>query len=93
MPWTERPSIVAELPSVERLLLSADDDRFPDAVIEMGIPPVVQLATGHGHPLFWVATSTVLGLDGEALAAELAEGRPVIGCNLDWKFLLSNPIG
>jgi hypothetical protein len=87
VPWFD-PKEAIDLPIAERVLLSTQDDRFAEAVVQFGEPSKVTLRTSFGHPLFWIAAAAELGLSGEALAHEISEGRPVFRHELGWQHML-----
>ena len=77
-----------EQPINERVLLSTEDDRLPDAVVDFGEPAKVTLRTGFGHTVFWLAVTAGVAFDGETLLQELAEGRRVVPMDLDWRYVV-----
>jgi len=85
--WLQ-PTEVVELGAVDRVCLSAEDDRFGEAVMHFGDPPAVTLRTSWGHPILWVAAAPGVALSGQVLAEGIAEGRPVIRQQLRWEFLI-----
>jgi hypothetical protein len=87
LPW-DPPTEAVDLPLVDRVILSTEDDRLPHAVVQFGEPPVATLRAGNGHPLLWVAGAPGEMLPGEDLARKISEGRPVVRHQLRWKCLL-----
>jgi hypothetical protein len=87
IPWDPRTEAV-ELPPVDRVLLSARDDRLPHALVQFGEPPAATLRAGNGHPVLWVAAAPGVRIPGEDLAREVSEGRPVNRHQLRWNCLL-----
>jgi hypothetical protein len=87
LPWGP-PTEAMELPPVDRVMVSARDDRLPQALVHFGEPAAASLRAGNGHALLWVAGSPGVRISGQDLAHEVAEGRPVVRHQLRWRCLL-----
>jgi hypothetical protein len=89
IPWC-KPVEAVDLPPVDRVVLSTEEDWLPDAVVDFGEPPAVTLYSGTGHEILWVAATARAGVSGAALARTVAEGRPVRQYDLRWECLLGS---
>ncbi|MDD4911762.1 MAG: hypothetical protein PHP57_05655 [Sideroxydans sp.] len=70
------------LPLADQLRWPILDDSLPEVVLRFG--DVLELRTGGGHELYWIALSPDCPLSFDQLLAQLAVGWPVQQVQLDW---------
>jgi hypothetical protein len=87
LPWNP-PLEAVKLPLVDRVILSAEDDRLPHAIVHFGEPPAATLRACNGHPLLWISGTPALAIPTEDLAREVSNGRPIVRHPLRWNRLL-----
>lgn len=89
--WLARRRSVMEpetLSPLDRLVLSTQDDQFPDAVVTFGDVPKVTVRCGRGHPILWIALDSMAAEIDDDILKFVADGRPVVRCDLKWAHLV-----
>jgi hypothetical protein len=71
-------------PLRDALLAAASDDNFPACVVEFGSPRRALVRTSDGHPMLWIASSSDLHEELQAVAAKHGGARRL---QLDWNKL------
>lgn len=86
--WFKPLQSPVHVSTAQRLIISTEDDRFPNAIVDFGEPLKIRLRTGAGHPICWLAVNSEVVLDSNTLLTGIAAGRQVIRMDLEWRHLI-----